>query len=187
MMPTILIGQYDDFETADAAIAELRESGIADGAIEQFHLNAPGQHDQYPVGGDEDADRNAREGDEGAMSGAAIGAAAGLAVGIVTLPIAGPFAAAAGLAVGAYTGSLAGAVNSLGSEEHPAAQSTIPMRSAGVRVAVAVAGNDAEPIERILRKHAARSIERSAGTLQGGHMANFDPVSTPQWIMPPRT
>ncbi len=186
-MPTILIGQYDDFDTADAAIAELRTSGIDDGAIEQFHLNAPGQHDQYPIGGDEDADRNAREGDEGAVSGAALGAAAGLAVGIVALPVAGPFAAAAGLAVGAYTGSLAGAVNNMGDEDHPAPQSTIPVRSAGVRVAVAVADKDVDTIERVLRKHAARSIERSSGTLQGGHMTNFDPVSTPLWIMPPRT
>lgn len=186
-MATILIGQYDDFDTADATIADLRAAGVEDGAIEQFHLNAPGQHDQYPVGGDEDADRNARQGDEGAMSGAAIGAAAGLAAGMVALPIAGPFAAAAGLAVGAYTGSLAGAVNSMGSEDHPAAQSTIPMRSAGVRVAVAVADDNDATIEGILRKHAARSIERSMGTLQGGQLANFDPVSTPQWIMPPRT
>jgi len=186
-MPTILIGQFDDFDTADATIADLHASGIDDGAIEQFHLNAPGQHDQYPIGGDEDADRNAREGDEGAVSGAAMGAAAGLAAGIVALPIAGPFAAAAGLAVGAYTGSLAGAVNNMGSEDNPAPQSTIPMRSAGVRVAVAVVDNDSDTIERILRKHAARSIERSTGTLVGGHMTNFDPVSMPQWIMPPRT
>lgn len=186
-MPTILIGQYDDFDTADAAIAELRAAGIDDGAIEQFHLNAPGQHDQYPVGGDEDADRNARAGDEGAVSGAALGAAAGLAVGIVSLPIVGPFAAAAGLAVGAYTGSLAGAVNNMGDDDNPAAQSTIPMRAAGVRVAVAVAGTDVDAIERILRKHAARSIEKSNGSLQGGHMTGFDPVSTPLWIMPPRT
>ncbi len=182
-MPTILIGQFDDFDTADATIAELHASGIDDGAIEQFHLNAPGQRDQNTTG----ADRNAREGDEGAVSGAAIGAAAGLAAGIVALPIAGPFAAAAGLAAGAYTGSLAGAVNNMGSEDNPAPQSTIPMRSAGVRVAVAVVDNDADTIERILRNHAARSIERSTGTLVGGHMTNFDPVSMPQWIMPPRT
>ncbi|MEO6566881.1 MAG: hypothetical protein ABIO63_12730 [Casimicrobiaceae bacterium] len=186
-MPTILIGQFDDFATADAAIADLHAAGIDDGAIEQFHLNAPGQHDQYPIGGDEDADRNARAGDEGAFSGAAIGAAAGLAAGIVALPIAGPFAAAAGLAVGAYTGSLAGAVNNMGSEDGPGLQSTTPMRSAGVQVAVGVADGEVDTIEGILRKHAARSIERSTGKLQGSHMANFDPVSTPQWIMPPRT
>lgn len=187
-MASILIGQYDDFETADAVIAELRAAGISAQAIERLHLNAPGQHDSFPVGGDEDEDRNAHEGKRGALTGAAMGAAAGLALGVAAIPVVGPFAAAAGLAVGAYTGSFAGAVSSMGDEDRPARESEIPMRPAGVRVAVAVADEVvSSKVERALRNGDVKSIELATGTWLGGRWTDFDPVSTPQWIMPPRT
>ncbi|MEP7329921.1 MAG: hypothetical protein ABI777_11970 [Betaproteobacteria bacterium] len=185
-MPSILIGQYDDFETADAVIADLRAAGVGAHSIERFHLNAAGQHDTSPIGGDEDADRNALEGDAGAISGATIGAVAGLAAGAVAMPVIGPFAAAAGLAVGAYAGSFAGAVSSMGDEDHPAPESEIPMRPAGVRVVVSIGNEHASAtIERTLREHAVRSIERAEGGWRDGHWSVFDPVSTPHWILPP--
>ena len=119
-MTTILSGQFDDFERAEMVASDLRLLGFGGDDIEQFALNAPGQHDRHPLGGDEDADRQARDGDEGAVAGAAMGGAAGLALGAVAIPVVGPLAAAAGLAVGAYTGSLAGAVNTMGEDETPA-------------------------------------------------------------------
>jgi hypothetical protein len=187
-MPSILIGQYDDFETADAVIAELHAAGISAQAIERFHLNAPGQHDVLPAGGDEDEDRNAHEGGGGAVAGAAMGAAAGLALGAVAIPVVGPFAAAAGLAIGAYTGSFAGAVSNMGDESHPAPEDEIPMRPAGVRVAVAVDDENASSkVERALRNGDVKSIELATGDWRGGRWADFDPVSTPHWLMPPRT
>lgn len=187
-MPSILIGQYDDFATADAAIAALHAAGISAQAIERFHLNAPGQHDVLAMGGDEDEDRNAHEGGGGAVAGAAMGAAAGLALGAVAIPVVGPFAAAAGLAIGAYTGSFAGAVGSLGDQDHPAPESEIPMRPAGVRVAVAVADEIVSSrVERTLRDSDAKSIEQATGNWLGGRWADFDPVSTPHWIVPPPT
>ena len=85
-MAQILIGQFDDFDSAETASQELRSLGVAQGDMEIFALNAPGQHDQYPIGGDEDADRGARKGDEGAVAGAAIGGVAGLALGAVAIP-----------------------------------------------------------------------------------------------------
>jgi len=97
-MAQILIGQFDDFESAQAAAGELRSLGIAQGDMEIFALNAPGQHDQTPIGGDEDEDRGARKGDDGALTGAAVGGAAGLALGAAAIPVVGPIAVAAGLA-----------------------------------------------------------------------------------------
>lgn len=35
LVPSIMIGQYDDFETADAAIADLLSAGVERGPIEQ--------------------------------------------------------------------------------------------------------------------------------------------------------
>ena len=187
-MASILIGQYDDFETADQVIAEFHAVGIGAQAIERFHLNAPGQHDSFPVGGDEDEDRNAHEGKSGALTGAAMGAAAVLALGVAAIPVVGPFAAAAGLAAGAYTGSFAGAVSSMGDEDHPAPESEIPMRPAGVRVAVAVDDEvGSSKVERALRNGTVKSIELATGSWHGGRWTDFDPVSTPHWIMPPRT
>src|SRR5262247_2811308 len=107
-MAQILVGQFDDFEAAHAAAGELRSLGVSQGDMEIFALNAPGMHDQHPLGGDEDADRGARKGDEGAVAGAAIGGAAGAALGAAAIPVVGPLGVAAGIAVGAYTGALAG-------------------------------------------------------------------------------
>lgn len=182
-MTQILIGQFDDFDSAHAAANDLRSLGVSQGDLEIFHLNAPGQHDEYPVGGDEDADRGARKGDEGQLAGAAIGGAAGLALGAAAIPIAGPIAAAAGLAVGAYTGSLHGAVNSMG-DTPP--QLDVPPRPAGVRLAVHVLSPSyREHVLAAFRRYDVRSIEESEGTWRDGTWTDFDPVSTPKWLVSP--
>jgi hypothetical protein len=182
-MAQILVAQFDDFDAAHAAAADLRSLGIAQGDVEIYHLNAPGQHGEFPIGGDEDADRGARKGDEGQVTGAAIGGAAGLAVGALAIPVVGPVAAAAGLAVGAYTGSLHGAVNTLG-EDAPAQH--IAPRPAGVRLAV----NTLSPAHRehvlaTFKRHEARSIEEADGTWREGSWVDFDPVSPPRWLAAP--
>lgn len=40
----ILVGQFDDFETAQAVSSELQSAGYRPQDIEQFALNGPGQH-----------------------------------------------------------------------------------------------------------------------------------------------
>ena len=182
-MAQILIGQFDDFESAQAAAGELRSLGIAQGDMEIFALNAPGQHDQTPIGGDEDEDRGARKGDDGALTGAAVGGAAGLALGAAAIPVVGPIAVAAGLAVGAYTGSLAGAVNKMG--DKPPAQE-ITARPAGVRLAAHVLSPTyREHVIAAFRRHEVRSIEEAEGTWRDSTWADFDPVSTPRWLEEP--
>jgi hypothetical protein len=182
-MAQILIAQFDDFDTAHSAAADLRALGVAQGDLEIYHLNAPGQHDEFPIGGDEDADREARKGDEGQVTGAAIGGAAGLALGAAAIPVVGPIAAAAGLAVGAYTGSLHGAMNKLG-DAPPGAQT--PARPAGVRLAAHVLSPaHREQLLAAFRRHGAHSIEEAEGTWRDGSWADFDAVSKPQWVQPP--
>jgi hypothetical protein len=183
-MAQILVGQFDDFESAQAAAGELRSLGVSQGDMEIFALNAPGQHDQTPIGGDEDEDRGARKGDGGALAGAGVGAAAGLALGAAAIPVVGPIAAAAGLAIGAYTGSLAGAVNKMG-DKPPAQQ--IPERPAGVRLAAHILSPSyREHVIAAFRRHDVRSIEEAEGTWRDATWADFDPVSTPHWLEEPR-
>jgi len=187
-MSLILVAQFDDFDSAQAAASELRSLGMAQGDMEIFALNAPGQHDQTPIGGDETADRGARKGDEGAVAGAAIGGAAGLAAGAIAgaaIPVVGPIAAAAGLAVGAYTGALHGAVSKLGDKkEGPIAE--IPARPAGVRLAVHVLSpSQREHVLAAVRRHESRSIEEAEGTWRDSTWADFDPVSVPHWVEAP--
>ncbi|MEO5766620.1 MAG: hypothetical protein ABIR52_15070 [Casimicrobiaceae bacterium] len=184
----ILVGHFDDFETAGAVSSELLAAGYQPQDIEQFALNAPGQHDANPagIGGDRViADPQARGAEGGAMSGAALGGIAGVALGAAAIAVAGPIAAAAGLAAGAYAGSFAGAVRELGDSD--TATREVQERPAGVRVAVRV------PAERlhggvlgVFNRHAARSIEEARGTWAEGQWSDFDPVSVPHWIMPPQ-
>ena len=184
-MAQILVAQFDDFDSAHAAAAELRSLGVAQGDLEIYHLNAPGQHGEFPIGGDEDADRGARTGDEGQVTGAAIGGVAGLALGAVAVPVVGPIAAAAGLAVGAYTGSLHGAMSNLG-EDAPAAQ--VAPRPAGVRLAAHILSPTyREHVLAAFKRHEALSVEEADGTWRDGSWVDFDPVSTPRWMVAPPT
>jgi hypothetical protein len=181
-MASILSGQFDDFEGARAVVEELLTLGMAEEDIDTYALNAPGQHDLFPIGGDEDADRSARGGEHGAVKGAALGGAAGLALGAAAIPVVGPIAAAAGLAVGAYTGAFAGAVKTMGDEPV-----RIPQRPAGVRVVAHIpTSRHRDCVLSTFRRHAARSIEEAEGTWHDGSWSDFDPVTVPHWIEAPR-
>ena len=184
-MVNILSGQFDDFESAERLVAELHSLGVDNEDIQQFALNAPGQHDRYPIGGDEDVDPGARGGESGATVGAALGGAAGVAVGAAAIPILGPAAAVAGLAIGAYTGSLAGALNAMGHQKE-SRDEPVTSRPAGVRVAVNVPTPERRyQVQEAFVRHRARSIEEAQGTWSNGAWVDFDPVSIPRWVVPP--
>ena len=184
-MAKMLLGQFDDFESAERLVAELQSLGVDGEDIHQFALNAPGQHDQYPIGGDEDADPGARGGENGAKVGAVLGGAAGIAVGVAAMPVWGAAAAVAGLAIGAYTGSFAGALNGMGADPESGGEQVIS-RPAGVRVAVNVPTPERRyQVQEALVRHSARSIEEAEGTWRNGSWVDFDPVSIPRWVIPP--
>jgi hypothetical protein len=181
----ILSGQFDDFERAKLLIDKLLTLGIARDDVQQFALNAPGQHDRFPLGGDEDADAGAQGGGNTAVAGAALGGAAGAALGAAGMAMMGPVAAVAGLAIGAYTGSFAGALNGLGDKADGQEPRSVA-RPAGVRVAVHVptAEQRAVVCDALLRHH-ARSIEEAEGIWRDGIWADFDPISVPHWVIAP--
>ena len=175
-MSTIIAGQFDTFDEATRASELLSEAAFAPDSVAVFFSNAPGAHDTYPLGGDENADPGARNAHLAAAAGAAVGAAAGLAATLV----ASPLVLAAAATTGAYVGSLAGGVNGGAVPSHDPAR-----RSAGVFVAVALpepASEDAAVMA--LRHGGARNIERAQGEIQDRRWLDFDPVEQPQILFP---
>ena len=109
-----------------------------------------------------------------------------MALGAAAIPVVGPAAAVVGLAIGAYTGSLAGALNVMGKHDERDVEPTIP-RPAGVRVVVQVPTRERKALVLdTLMRHHARSVEEAEGTWRNGAWADFDPVSVPRWVVPPR-
>ena len=175
-MEQIIAGRFETKVIADTVASVLRKF-VDDADICIFHNNPPGQHDAYPVGGDEDEDPGA-EGAENSAAGTAV--AAGLAAGAIGA-FGGPVVAIAAAAVGAYTGSLVGAVSGLG--DHEDAPGKQDRRPGGIILSVRIAypGNEERVID-VLRKEGAADIERAQGEWRDGDWSDFDPVASPRLV-----
>ena len=175
-MEQIIAGRFETKGIADTVASVLRKF-VDDADICIFHNNPPGQHDAYPVGGDEDEDPGA-EGAENSAVGTAV--AAGLAAGAIGA-FGGPVVAIAAAAVGAYTGSLVGAVSGLG--DHEDAPGRQDRRPGGIILSVRIAspGNEERVIDA-LRKEGAADIERAQGEWRDGDWSDFDPVASPRLV-----
>lgn len=179
-MSTIIAGWFETIDEAEDAARSLRGRHFADGDVSHFANNPPGQHDQFPIGGDENADPGAKHAHGAAVAGAGVGAGAGAAVGAV---VGGPPGAAVGAGVGAYVGSLMGALGGLdgkGSDQRPV------RRPAGAMVAVRVGGDTEEQTAiEVLDAEGATHIERAEGQWSAGKWVDFDPVAAPQLVAVP--
>jgi hypothetical protein len=175
-MDRIIAGRFQTKIQADAAAA-LVAVYVDTADICVFHNNAPGQHDTYAVGGDEEADPGAR-GAEGSAGSNAV--AAGLAAGAIGA-IGGPITALAAAGVGAYTASLVGALD--GMTEDDAKQTSPQRRPAGVILSVHITGAvDERRVIATLRAQSAADIERAQGEWRNGDWADFNPVERPRLI-----
>jgi hypothetical protein len=174
-MDRIIAGRFPTKGEADAAAA-LMASYVDLGDICIFHNNPPGQHDAYPVGGDEDEDPGAEGAENSAAATAGAGALAGGAIGA----LAGPLGAIAGAAVGAYSGSVMGAMRGLGED----AKSGAPDRRPGgimLSVRIAQPANEKRVVDT-LRAEGARDIEQADGQWLDGDWVDFDPVAVPRLV-----
>lgn len=175
-MDQIIAGRFQTKSDADAAAALL--APYVDSAdICIFHNNPPGQHDAFPVGGDEDEDPAAQGADTSAAKSAL---AAGLSAGAIGA-LGGPVVALAAAATGAYLGSLAGAMHGLG--EHESKPGALQRRPGGVMLSVRIAelGNVTKVIAALRAKGAA-DIEQAQGEWRNGDWTDFDPVATPRLV-----
>ncbi len=168
-MSSIIAGTFDNVNHANVvkeALLNLKEDTKA---ISLFHNNAQGQHDTFPMGGDEDKDPGADRSHLAASGGAAIGAAG---LGMAAAVGGGPMGVVAALGVGAYTGSLIGALS--GTDDD------ILCRRAGVMVAVKVE-NETEGMEviKVFQDNGAQFIEQATGIIEDGDWLDFNPLSVP--------
>jgi hypothetical protein len=185
-MTTIITGRFQQQDQAQEAIVELVRSGFSADQTTSFFVNPPGQHDRYPIGGDEDESPGTQDTATGALSGAAVGGAVGVAVGLATLPILGLGAAIAGAGAGAYAGSLVGGLRHLddatGPDDEAATQKPkddeAPRRKSGMLVAVcAPASAQQASAIRVLRARGAADIEQAEGTFTAGQWSDFNPLT----------
>lgn len=162
-----IVGQFDSYEHAAAAVHALHEAGISHTDI-SFVANTPVDYEPDDVG-------------EGATTGAEVGAGLGAAggllagLGIIAIPGLGPVVAAgwlfataigaiAGAGVGAATGGLVGALTSAGVSETEAKVLAEKVERGGAIVSARVDEAHAGPAIAILR-HAegvAPNIDRQA-------------------------
>ena len=176
-MERIIAGRFKTKSDADAAAALMApQVGSADICI--FHNNPPGQHDAYPVGGDEDEDPGASTADSSAAGSALAG---GLAAGAVGA-LGGPVVALAAAATGAYLGSMAGAMAGLGPDEDKKPRAP-DRRPAGVILAVRIADPASEDrVIASLRTKGAADIEQAQGEWRDGDWIDFNPVAKPRLV-----
>ena len=111
-METIVAGRFETFEQAETAVRHLVAEGFHREDASAFFVNPPGQHAQFPIGGDQYADADAGAAGSGSIAGAVAGGAAGLAAAI-TVPGLNVAILLGVIGVGAYTGSLAGTLAKL--------------------------------------------------------------------------
>src|SRR5215471_7190441 len=181
-METIIVaGRFDTFEQAQATVQRLVAAGFRYEDADAFFVNPPGQHAQFPIGGDEYSDEQAAKASPGAIAGAAAGGALGLAAALA-VPGLNVALALGVIGVGAYTGSLAGTLAKLGKPEQAKdGDDTKRARSPGVLVAVRVLNEPAEKLAlEILREAGAADVERRLGVWQDGAWIDFDPVTPPR-------
>jgi type IV secretory pathway TrbL component len=177
-MEHIIAGRFETRGIADTVAAVLAQY-VDKADICIFHNNPPGQHDAFPVGGDEDEDPGA-VGAENSAAGTAV--AAGLAAGAVGA-LGGPAVAIAAAAVGAYSGSLVGAMSGLGG--HEGEPGVAGRRHGGVMVSVRIAAPAGEQrVIDTLRREGAADIERAEGEWREGDWTDFDPVAAPDLVDP---
>jgi hypothetical protein len=181
-METIVAGRFETFEQADSAVRHLVMEGFRREDASAFFVNPPGQHAQFPIGGDQYADAKASAAGPGAVAGAVAGGAAGLAAAIA-VPGVNVAILLGVIGVGAYTGSLAGTLAKLGAPEPNREVDASSGRPAGVLVAVRTLSDRAEGLAvEILRDEGALDIEYAKGEWQDGEWKDFDPVAPVQLV-----
>ena len=181
-MTTIIAGRFELQEHADAAAAALASAGFDSDRISIFYNSSAGQHDQTALGGDRDQSPGAENTGMGNAAGIATGGAIGAAVGAVTTPLTGPIGAITGAFVGGHIGQLVGAMSATKDDGGGEGENRIPVRQAGMMVAVEVGEGMQDKALDALRSVGAADLEVGEGNIAAGDWADFDPVAPPRFV-----
>jgi hypothetical protein len=181
-MTTIIAGRFELQNEAEAAAAALARAGFDTGLISIFYNSSAGQHDQTAIGGDRDQSPGAENTGAGNAAGIATGGAIGAAVGAVTAPLTGPIGAVTGAFVGGHIGQLVGAMGATKDDGGAASENRIPVRQAGMMVAVAAGEGMQDKALDALRSVGAADLEIGEGNIVAGDWTDFDPVAPPRFV-----
>jgi hypothetical protein len=181
-MTTIIAGRFELQDQASAAADALARAGFDGNRISVFFNSPAGQHDQTAIGGDRDQSPGAENTGAGNAAGIVTGGAIGAAVGAVTAPLTGPIGAVTGAFVGGHVGQLVGAMNATKDDGAGAGENPIPVRQAGMMVAVEVGAGQQDKALDALRSVGAADLEISEGNIVAGDWSDFDPVAPPRFI-----
>ena len=189
-MSTIITARFQQQSEALAAASALEGKGFLANQTASFYVGTPGQHDLYPIGGDEMESPGMEKATGAGAVAAVVGGSVGLITGLATLPILGPAAVVAGAGVGAWMGSLYGALDgikdsqpdpSLNPNAAAVSQAAVPIdspRKSGMLVAV-VANTDALQTLacQVLRTYNGMDIGQVQGNIAAGDWVDFDPIA----------
>lgn len=185
-MSRIIAGRFETQAAADVAALALADAGFARGEYGAFYVTPPGQHAQYPIGGDAHHDEGTKHSGGKAAVGGVIGGVAGLAAGGIAAAAGEPGfvapAVIAGAGVGAYAGSLQGGLSGARAGDPAKANPEEPVeRPAGVVLAVCVdRENTYDRAAEVLRAHGAEDVEEAEGVWRDGVWEDFDPTVLPR-------
>jgi uncharacterized protein (TIGR02271 family) len=181
-MASTIVGLFDTFNEAQAAVQDLVSTGISRDDISLTSNNATGEH---RIDGDAGEHHGTHAG-SGAATGAGIGAVVGgiggllVGMGLLAVPgvgpilAAGPLAAAlAGAGIGAVTGGLLGALVGMGIPEEDAHAYAEGVRRGGTLVTVATDDAHSGPVADILNRHGAVDIDTRAAEWRGRGWGGF--------------
>ncbi len=180
-MSKIIAGRFGQQAEVDKARAAFQDAGTPAERIASFFVNPPGQHDRYPIGGDHDKSRGAKDSGGGLEAGGPVGGGTiGMAIGAAAMPLVGPAGLVAGVLVGAHLGNLVGSLNQM---DDDAGQSTGAVRHGGMMIAVSVSDDTSERHAiALLHSLGARDIEQGEGRILGGDWPEFDALLPPRLV-----
>jgi uncharacterized protein (TIGR02271 family) len=180
-----VIGLFDRFEDAQAAVQDLRSEGFTGDDISMVSRDASGEYSRYFEGDRGEETQNIADGAAaGAGIGAVLGGLGGFLVGLGALAIpgvgpvlaAGPLAAAlAGAGLGAVAGGLLGALIDMGIPEEHAEYYAEGVRRGGTLVVVRAPDDQADRVVSILNNHNPIDVERRAQEWRQKNWSGFDP------------
>lgn len=171
---------YDDYATAERAVADLVNAGFSRNDISIVANDATGEYNTRYVVNQSDDMTGGEGATLGAVAGAVIGLGAMLIPGIGPVIAAGPViaglvGAGVGAAAGAVTGGITASLVGYGIPEEDANYYAEGVRRGGTLVVVHTNDGRADEAEAVLNRHHSVDVYTRADDWRSGGWTGFDP------------
>jgi uncharacterized membrane protein len=183
-MAKTIVALYDHFDSAQAVLEDLLESGFSRENVSLLAGDATGEYARRYTGETQSEDVTAGEGAGfGAVVGGLIGLGVSLIPGIGPVIGAGPLAVALtagiGAAAGAITGGITAALIDMGVDEEDADYYAEGLRRGGTLVTATVDEAWVDRVEEIMNRHQPVDIDHRAAYWRDTGWTDFNAEGTP--------